>query len=82
MASRVDIVHPNTHDAFHLVKQEELVSSATGYPASTEEVVITHCQVIQPVRITYLPDLDEPELQARPTANYDYNYRLVSTLLA
>ncbi|KAK9774023.1 putative Vanillyl-alcohol oxidase [Seiridium cardinale] len=31
--------HPNTHDAFHLVDQDELVSSATVYPASTDEVV-------------------------------------------
>ncbi|KAH7147151.1 vanillyl-alcohol oxidase [Dactylonectria estremocensis] len=31
--------HPNTHDAFHLVEQEEMVSAATVYPASTEEVV-------------------------------------------
>ncbi|KAJ9493574.1 hypothetical protein H2202_010948 [Exophiala xenobiotica] len=30
---------PNTHDAFHLIEQEELVSSATVFPGSTEEVV-------------------------------------------
>ncbi|OQV05102.1 FAD binding domain-containing protein [Cladophialophora immunda] len=31
--------HPNTHDAFHIVEQDELVSSGTVYPGSTEEVV-------------------------------------------
>lgn len=30
--------HPNTHDAFHVVDQEELVCSAVVYPGSTEEV--------------------------------------------
>ncbi|EPQ57456.1 vanillyl-alcohol oxidase [Gloeophyllum trabeum ATCC 11539] len=30
--------HPNTHDAFHIVQQSELVSSATVYPGSTEDV--------------------------------------------
>ncbi|KAL4790922.1 hypothetical protein BDV19DRAFT_401729 [Aspergillus venezuelensis] len=30
--------HPNTHDAFHIVHQEEMVCSAIVYPASTEEV--------------------------------------------
>jgi FAD/FMN-containing dehydrogenase len=30
--------HPNTHDAFHIVDQEELVSSAAVFPASTEDV--------------------------------------------
>ncbi|KAI5849153.1 hypothetical protein BZA05DRAFT_375379 [Tricharina praecox] len=30
--------HPNTHDAFHIVEQEDLVSSATVYPGSVEEV--------------------------------------------
>ncbi|KAF2251120.1 vanillyl alcohol oxidase [Trematosphaeria pertusa] len=30
--------HPNTHDAFHVVDQEELVCSAIAYPASTTEV--------------------------------------------
>jgi len=30
---------PNTHDAFHLIEQDELVSSVTVFPASTEEVV-------------------------------------------
>ncbi len=30
--------HPNTHDAFHLVDQEELVCSAVVFPGSTEEV--------------------------------------------
>lgn len=35
------IEHPNTHDAFHIVDQEELVSSATVYPGSTEEVQAT-----------------------------------------
>lgn len=30
--------HPNTHDAFHIVEQEELVSSAVAAPGSTEEV--------------------------------------------
>ncbi|KAI2466502.1 vanillyl alcohol oxidase [Annulohypoxylon bovei var. microspora] len=33
--------HPNTHDAFHISDQEELVSSATVYPGSTEEVQVT-----------------------------------------
>ncbi|KAI2604813.1 vanillyl alcohol oxidase [Hypoxylon fragiforme] len=33
--------HPNTHDAFHITDQEELVSSATIYPGSTEEVQST-----------------------------------------
>ncbi|KAI1089491.1 vanillyl alcohol oxidase [Rostrohypoxylon terebratum] len=33
--------HPNTHDAFHIADQEELVSSATVYPGSTEEVQTT-----------------------------------------
>ncbi|KAI5813012.1 hypothetical protein BZA77DRAFT_285762 [Pyronema omphalodes] len=32
--------HPNTHDAFHLVDQEDLVSSAIVYPGGTEEVSI------------------------------------------
>ncbi|KAK1768193.1 putative vanilly-alcohol oxidase [Phialemonium atrogriseum] len=32
--------HPNTHDAFHIVDQEELVSSAAVFPGSTEEVQI------------------------------------------
>ncbi|KAI1760584.1 vanillyl alcohol oxidase [Hypoxylon sp. FL1150] len=35
------IEHPNTHDAFHIADQEELVSSATVYPGSTEEVQAT-----------------------------------------
>ncbi|KAF2182106.1 vanillyl alcohol oxidase [Zopfia rhizophila CBS 207.26] len=30
--------HPNTHDAFHVVDQEELVCSAVVYPGSTAEV--------------------------------------------
>ncbi|KAF2740129.1 glycolate oxidase [Polyplosphaeria fusca] len=30
--------HPNTHDAFHIVDQEDLVASAVAYPGSTEEV--------------------------------------------
>ncbi|KAK3330735.1 glycolate oxidase [Apodospora peruviana] len=30
--------HPNTHDAFHIAPQEELVSSAVVYPGSVEEV--------------------------------------------
>lgn len=30
--------HPNTHDAFHAVDQEELVCSAVVYPGSTREV--------------------------------------------
>ncbi|KAL3489208.1 hypothetical protein BJX62DRAFT_252752 [Aspergillus germanicus] len=30
--------HPNTHDAFHIAQQEELVCSAVVYPSSTEEV--------------------------------------------
>ncbi|KAF2267574.1 glycolate oxidase [Lojkania enalia] len=30
--------HPNTHDAFHVVDQEDLVSSAVAYPESTTEV--------------------------------------------
>ncbi|KAF2122678.1 glycolate oxidase [Lophiotrema nucula] len=29
--------HPNTHDAFHLVDQEDLVASAVAYPGSTRE---------------------------------------------
>ncbi|TPX10277.1 uncharacterized protein E0L32_008682 [Thyridium curvatum] len=29
---------PNTHDAFHIADQEELVSSAAVYPGSTEDV--------------------------------------------
>ena len=33
--------HPNTHDAFHIVDQEELVSSAVVFPGSTEEVQVT-----------------------------------------
>ncbi|KAI0119686.1 putative vanilly-alcohol oxidase [Daldinia grandis] len=33
--------HPNTHDAFHITDQEELVSSAVVYPGSTEEVQTT-----------------------------------------
>lgn len=32
------IEHPNTHDAFHVVDQDELVASAMVYPGSTEEV--------------------------------------------
>jgi hypothetical protein len=32
------IMNRNTHDAFHILNQEELVSSATVYPSSTEEV--------------------------------------------
>ncbi|KAI1408110.1 vanillyl alcohol oxidase [Hypoxylon sp. FL1857] len=35
------IEHPNTHDAFHIADQEELVSSATVYPGSIEEVQTT-----------------------------------------
>ncbi|KAL2441444.1 Vanillyl-alcohol oxidase [Exophiala dermatitidis] len=30
--------HPNTHDAYHIVDQEELICSAVVYPCSTEEV--------------------------------------------
>ncbi|KAH7075030.1 glycolate oxidase [Paraphoma chrysanthemicola] len=30
--------HPNTHDAFHIVDQEEMVCSALAYPASVSEV--------------------------------------------
>ena len=30
--------HPNTHDAFHVVEQEELVCSVVTYPGSTAEV--------------------------------------------
>ncbi|KAL4898941.1 hypothetical protein BDW74DRAFT_189625 [Aspergillus multicolor] len=30
--------HPNTHDAFHIAQQEELVCSAVVYSSSTEEV--------------------------------------------
>jgi hypothetical protein len=30
--------HPNTHDAFHVVDQEDLVCSAIAYPATTAEV--------------------------------------------
>lgn len=30
--------HPNTHDAFHIVDQEDLVCSAIVYPGSTQEV--------------------------------------------
>jgi hypothetical protein len=32
--------HPKTHDAFHVVDQEELVCSAVAYPSSTAEVQI------------------------------------------
>ncbi|KAF8865878.1 glycolate oxidase [Acephala macrosclerotiorum] len=30
--------HPNTHDAYHVVDQEEMVASAIAYPSSTSEV--------------------------------------------
>ncbi|EPS43627.1 hypothetical protein H072_2365 [Dactylellina haptotyla CBS 200.50] len=30
--------HPNTHDAFHILDQEDLVSCGTAYPGSTEDV--------------------------------------------
>lgn len=30
--------HPNTHDAFHILDQEEMVCSAIVYPSSTSEV--------------------------------------------
>ncbi|KAK7883755.1 hypothetical protein LTR67_010917 [Exophiala xenobiotica] len=30
--------HPNTHDAYHIADQEELIASAVVYPSSTEEV--------------------------------------------
>lgn len=30
--------HPNTHDAFHVIDQEDLVCSAIAYPSSTAEV--------------------------------------------
>jgi len=30
--------HPNTHDAFHISEQEELVCSAVVYPSTTAEV--------------------------------------------
>ncbi|KIW14952.1 hypothetical protein PV08_07739 [Exophiala spinifera] len=30
--------HPNTHDAYHIVEQEELIASAIVYPCGTEEV--------------------------------------------
>ncbi|KAF3937750.1 hypothetical protein ABW19_dt0203969 [Dactylella cylindrospora] len=30
--------HPNTHDAFHILDQEDMVSCGTAYPSSTEEV--------------------------------------------
>jgi hypothetical protein len=30
--------HPNTHDAFHIIDQEDLVCSAIAYPNSTTEV--------------------------------------------
>ncbi|KAL1982634.1 hypothetical protein VTN96DRAFT_1069 [Rasamsonia emersonii] len=30
--------HPNTHDAMHILDEEELVASAVVYPGSTEEV--------------------------------------------
>ncbi|KIX01127.1 uncharacterized protein Z518_10193 [Rhinocladiella mackenziei CBS 650.93] len=30
--------HPNTHDAYHIADQEELICSAVVYPASTPEV--------------------------------------------
>lgn len=33
--------HPNTHDAFHVVEQEEMVCSAVVYPCSTAEVQTT-----------------------------------------
>ncbi|KAF2015130.1 vanillyl alcohol oxidase [Aaosphaeria arxii CBS 175.79] len=32
--------HPNTHDAFHVVDQEDLVCSAVAYPGSTGEVQV------------------------------------------
>ncbi|KAK5656450.1 hypothetical protein OQA88_4832 [Cercophora sp. LCS_1] len=32
------VEHPNTHDAFHIALQEDLVSSAIVYPGSVEEV--------------------------------------------
>ncbi|KAH7393281.1 glycolate oxidase [Cadophora sp. MPI-SDFR-AT-0126] len=30
--------HPNTHDAYHVIDQEEMVCSALAYPSSTSEV--------------------------------------------
>jgi hypothetical protein len=33
--------HPNTHDAFHVVDQEDLVCSAVAYPGSTADVQAT-----------------------------------------
>ncbi|KAK3311069.1 glycolate oxidase [Chaetomium strumarium] len=35
------VEHPNTHDAFHIALQEDLVSSAVVYPGSVEEVQAT-----------------------------------------
>ncbi|KAF2643891.1 glycolate oxidase [Massarina eburnea CBS 473.64] len=32
------IEHPNTHDSFHVVEQEDLVCSAIAYPSSTADV--------------------------------------------
>ncbi|KAK4161224.1 hypothetical protein QBC43DRAFT_357996 [Cladorrhinum sp. PSN259] len=32
------VEHPNTHDAFHIALQEDLVSSAVVYPGSVEDV--------------------------------------------
>ncbi|KAI1612453.1 glycolate oxidase [Exophiala viscosa] len=32
--------HPNTHDAYHIADQEELIASAIVYPSSTTEVQI------------------------------------------
>ncbi|KAK3986359.1 hypothetical protein QBC44DRAFT_352420 [Cladorrhinum sp. PSN332] len=32
------VEHPNTHDAFHIALQEDLVSSAAVYPGSVEDV--------------------------------------------
>ncbi|KAK3713481.1 hypothetical protein LTR37_008439 [Vermiconidia calcicola] len=48
---------PNTHDAFHVIEQEELVCSAVVYPGSTEEVQIVvkwankHLMPIYPISI-------------------------------
>lgn len=49
--------HPNTHDAFHVIDQEELVASAVVYPGSTAEVQIVvrwankHLIPIHPISI-------------------------------
>jgi len=38
--SNIDIRDRNTHDAYHVVEQEEMVCSAIVYPSTTSEVQI------------------------------------------